>query len=371
MESIIKKIKTVFFPKINKQTKNEIQTQNIKYIHYVSIAVGIIQFISVLVFFFANLNRLSESSVTDAMIRVSLSVLLCLYSFNVSGIILRKNGAVANHPRFTGFFVYSFIILLIAWSMFVSADNYTHGGQLLTFYTVELIAALFVKLSPLFTTIVILGSYALNYFTLILFFTGGNINIYNYAMLALLTVTGALLNYYLTVKYIDEKNKSNFLNDALEIIANHDSLTRLQNRYALNQKIADYLDEEICVILGDINQFKTVNDTYGHRVGDDILALFSKTLREFFKDENIYRYGGDEFLIVEKAGDLEEMIEKCRRVNEKFSAAESEMLNVEFGWCYGYVSGKPKTAFEFFSLIEQSDKLLYQEKESFKKTAEF
>ena len=343
MESIIKKIKTVFFPKINKQTKNEIQTQNIKYIHYVSIAVGIIQFISVLVFFFANLNRLSESSVTDAMIRVSLSVLLCLYSFNVSGIILRKNGAVANHPRFTGFFVYSFIILLIAWSMFVSADNYTHGGQLLTFYTVELIAALFVKLSPLFTTIVILGSYALNYFTLILFFTGGNINIYNYAMLALLTVTGALLNYYLTVKYIDEKNKSNFLNDALEI----------------------------CVILGDINQFKTVNDTYGHRVGDDILALFSKTLREFFKDENIYRYGGDEFLIVEKAGDLEEMIEKCRRVNEKFSAAESEMLNVEFGWCYGYVSGKPKTAFEFFSLIEQSDKLLYQEKESFKKTAEF
>ena len=200
-------------------------------------------------------------------------------------------------------------------------ELYQHQ-QLLTFYTVELVAVLFVKLHPVFTTTVIFGSYILNYLILNFGFEEGVINPYNYLMFAALSVVGAIMNYRLTVGYISEKNKANLLNDSLEIIANHDSITRLQNRYALNQHVPDYIGNDICIAIGDINSFKAVNDTYGHRVGDDVLKGFSDILVAVFPADSVFRFGGDEFLIIEKNNDLDGLNEKLKEVNKRFSALE-------------------------------------------------
>ena len=201
-------LKSWFFPTTSKETESEIDSLNVKNIHYVSLVIGIVQTISLVVFLIMNHNRINESEV--------------LY-----------------HPRSVRLFIGSFLILLVVWSMVVSVWNYINHQQLLTFYTVGLIAALFVKLHPVFTTTVIFGSYIVNYLILNFGFERGVINPYNYMMLGALSVIGAIMNYRLTVGYISEKNKANMLNNSLEIIANHDSITRLQNRYALNQHVPD------------------------------------------------------------------------------------------------------------------------------------
>lgn len=356
-------IKGWFLPYVSMDTEREIHTLNIKNIYYVSLVVGIVQTVSLVIFLLMNMSKLPQSDVIGAVIRVGLSILLCVVGFLIAGRLLKKPQTIQNHLTATKIFIGGFIILLIIWSMFVSVSNYVNHQQLLTFYTVELITVLFVRLHPIFTAATILGSYLLNYLILSFGFGQGGINPYNYMMLAAISVAGAVTNYQLTINYIAEKNKANLLNESLELIANHDSITRLQNRYALNQRVSEYVGTDICIAMGDINNFKGVNDNYGHQVGDDVLKLFSDILMQVFPRESVYRFGGDEFLVVEKGVDPDTMKEKLSRVNELFSKVDVSGVERGFGCSFGCVEGCPKDPTAFFEYLTQADQLLYLEKE--------
>lgn len=365
MKKILYMAKSYIFPKTDKETKHEIDILNTKNIHYVSLTVGIIQLISLVVFIIVN-GGLGDSGVFGAFLRVGSSVLLCLCGYVISGMLLKKPEAVKNHPNALKVFIGGFIILMIIWSMFASINSYVNHQQILTFYTVELLAVLFVKLHPLFSTAIILSSYTAFYLILNFGFIEGLINPYNYFMLSVLSLVGAVINYKMTINYISEKNKAIILNQSLEIIANHDSITRLQNRYALNQHVPDYIGTDICVAMGDINSFKAVNDTYGHSVGDDVLKIFSDILLRYFPREALYRYGGDEFLIIESDCGIEQLNEKLRLVNETFSSVRVSNVQTGLSCSFGSVAAHPLNPTELFAALAQADQKLYKEKNSFK-----
>ncbi|MFC5077725.1 putative diguanylate cyclase YfiN [Vibrio thalassae] len=79
--------------------------------------------------------------------------------------------------------------------------------------------------------------------------------------------------------------------------ANHDALTKLKNRHALNRISKQFLDKDNGLIYIDLNRFKHINDTYGRTVGDQVLRCYAKRLRETI-DGEIYRIGGDEFVAI-------------------------------------------------------------------------
>lgn len=89
-------------------------------------------------------------------------------------------------------------------------------------------------------------------------------------------------------------------NKRLEKISKTDPLTGLANRRSLEEryKQAELLNEEYVLIMGDIDDFKKVNDTYGHNVGDEVLKtvadVFGKSVRE---EDIVCRWGGEEILI--------------------------------------------------------------------------
>jgi diguanylate cyclase (GGDEF)-like protein len=279
---------------------------------------------------------------------------------------MKKPDIIKTHPNSVRGVIDCFMSLLIIWSIYASINSYINNQQLLTFYTVELLVVLFVKLHPAFTTALILGSYTLNFLILNFGIKSGFINPYNYAMLALLSAAGAIINYRLTINYISEKNKANMLNKSLEIIANHDSTTRLQNRYALNQRIPDYLDRDICVAMGDINNFKMVNDTFGHTAGDDVLKAFSDILLDHFPKESIFRYGGDEFLIIEYGSNISAIQARLKSANEAFASAQITDVSITLSCSFGCVTAHPKNPQDLFDVLSQADQLLYKEKEKSK-----
>jgi diguanylate cyclase (GGDEF)-like protein/PAS domain S-box-containing protein len=88
-------------------------------------------------------------------------------------------------------------------------------------------------------------------------------------------------------------------------LAREDVLTGLPNRLALEERLAPLLDqaltkkESVAVLFIDVDRFKNINDTLGHRTGDELLRAVSKRLRDRLSENAaIYRPGGDEFVVV-------------------------------------------------------------------------
>ncbi len=95
------------------------------------------------------------------------------------------------------------------------------------------------------------------------------------------------------------------LNENLKVLASKDSLTGLYNRHFLDDYIAlvlsraDRYRRTVGFILLDLDHFKNVNDTYGHKIGDEVLKMTGKLLLEQTRaNEAAFRHGGDEFLII-------------------------------------------------------------------------
>src|SRR5216684_2411268 len=93
----------------------------------------------------------------------------------------------------------------------------------------------------------------------------------------------------------------------IEYMAHHDSLTDLANRVLLNERLEDAIgrinrEEMVAVHHLDLDQFKAVNDTFGHPAGDKLLKIVADRLRGLVREtDTIARMGGDEFVIVQSA----------------------------------------------------------------------
>lgn len=112
------------------------------------------------------------------------------------------------------------------------------------------------------------------------------------------------------------------VNRKLDAYANLDELTGLYNRRMFNKAIEKSIkrsNKPIQLVLMDIDNFKKVNDSYGHYVGDELLKYLSDTLREIidFDKHIISRWGGDEFAVI-YYGEKEDLIYKLEKVKYKF-----------------------------------------------------
>lgn len=108
------------------------------------------------------------------------------------------------------------------------------------------------------------------------------------------------------------------MTEELKLMATLDPLTQLYNRryltQYLEQKIADK-DITFAVVLIDIDDFKHINDTYGHIFGDDVLQTFAKILLKYIKGHGIAtRFGGEEFMLVFNTTDkteIQKVLNQC------------------------------------------------------------
>lgn len=149
--------------------------------------------------------------------------------------------------------------------------------------------------------------------------------------------------------------------------ANTDFLTKLHNRRSLFH----YLDKKkrspkftfICV---DLDNFKQVNDIYGHHKGDEALIIVTDVMRECFPDDFIARLGGDEFLIVINRGaDIEKIKEQVtvfqNKLNSEYrKSKEFAELTTSIGIAVETLAACGK--YDFDKILRQSDRALYKAK---------
>ena len=139
------------------------------------------------------------------------------------------------------------------------------------------------------------------------------------------TVVGIFLNIIANAIRIKEF----VLTREINVQKDTDEMTGLKNKGALTREINEYLAHASAgkgvMFLLDIDRFKSINDTYGHDVGDSVISRFGSFLRDRFTDREIVgRFGGDEFIVFFRDGDSPE--EACRIAEGIISGAAENVV---------------------------------------------
>jgi diguanylate cyclase (GGDEF)-like protein len=147
-------------------------------------------------------------------------------------------------------------------------------------------------------------------------------------------------------------------------LAYKDTLTELYNRRGLDHALQNrpIFEKPFAVIVCDIDNFKLVNDRYGHNTGDIIIQAFAGLLKELTRTTDICtRLGGDEFLIVLPLTNEQEAVivaEKIRLACEQFTFSKQPTLT--FTCSFGVCVQHQNRSFE--ELVHDADQALYQAK---------
>ncbi|MGA1350876.1 MAG: diguanylate cyclase domain-containing protein [Burkholderiaceae bacterium] len=159
-------------------------------------------------------------------------------------------------------------------------------------------------------------------------------------------------------------------NQSLKDAAEHDPLTRLPNRAALMNMLQTWLDEAsrqklgMAVVFLDLDGFKPLNDSHGHRFGDKVLVWVAKALKQATRQEDfIARYGGDEFVIlVHEVSNMDEIEPLLRRVlNRLTSRFEIDGIEAGLGSSLG-VAVYPLHGRSPNELLIKADQAMYEAK---------
>jgi diguanylate cyclase (GGDEF)-like protein len=164
-------------------------------------------------------------------------------------------------------------------------------------------------------------------------------------------------------------NRLQNLKDWIDL-AQNDSLTRLPNRAVLYAHLKNlfsglhYQHQQVGLVFVDIDNFKDINDQYGHMVGDKILVQVSSRLKSCLRGGDfIARFGGDEFVVVvnnvHQTRDLKLIARRLKRqFYKEFEGEENQLIKVSV--CMGISLSSATTTPE--GLIREADQAMYKAK---------
>jgi diguanylate cyclase (GGDEF)-like protein len=158
------------------------------------------------------------------------------------------------------------------------------------------------------------------------------------------------------------------LENQLNFFANRDSLTHCLNRRALFNEAEKVLAKRcfaqkvMACLFVDVDKFKSINDTYGHSFGDDVLLAVARVLDDATTAcAKIGRYGGDEFVVFSCFDDKDSVVSFYHRLEQTLQQA-LYINDVQFSVSVGLACEKDPQGLD--QLIAQADKNMYQIKQA-------
>ena len=164
-------------------------------------------------------------------------------------------------------------------------------------------------------------------------------------------VSMILSSYMMKIKLSEFKNEV-----LISKLANVDVMTGLFNRNCFERSIRKYtVDAESCFcVYADANGLHEINNTKGHEAGDTMLIQVGRTLKAVFEQEDVYRMGGDEFMV---CGTNQEPAEIERRIHELCRQIEEAGYSVSIG-----LEHQQNRPFDMMAMMNSAEKRMLQNK---------
>jgi diguanylate cyclase (GGDEF)-like protein len=172
---------------------------------------------------------------------------------------------------------------------------------------------------------------------------------------------GCVLTLYRTIQQELTKSNDELLaaKEVLQDLVDRDSLTALSNRRALPMLLRQSAARGATILFFDLNDFKEINDSYGHQAGDECLKRFASALTSSFRgDDHVVRYAGDEFVVVAPGVSPEQAVERVEIVRDRLrlDRADGPPIGFSVGHAYLPIAGDPDAA------LRAADEAMYRDK---------
>lgn len=168
---------------------------------------------------------------------------------------------------------------------------------------------------------------------------------------------GVSLSLLIVYIGIEKQEKENLL----IYLIDKDALTGLHNRNAWNKKTKEMRDktDEIGIVFADLNNLKYANDQFGHLAGDVLINTFADILKTSFDERDIFRIGGDEFVII--------VDKDINRIDELIKEFKSKIEDNNHIASFGMSVGKGN---EINEIIRRAEANMYKDKKEYYKREE-
>lgn len=346
----------------DKRINDAINIENVRNMHTFSIVVIFIEMASMILY---GITNRKSSDVIQTLLHVGICVAVCFVVAAASQIMIneyKKNGTISDIK--SNMTVDLFYLILSIWGAYGDIRHYINGEQMLTFYIVQICFLCLVVMVPKVGIVLILFSFAYLYGGMYMFDGAVKMQLTNFIIFAVIAIFGNAIQYMIMCEA--EKNKLEILdlNRILQQEASVDDLTKLMNRFALTRDMNKFVGKTVYVTMADIDYFKRYNDNYGHLVGDKVLGLVASTIKASFGDETSYRYGGDEFLIIQTDCTEAEYKTKISEWKKNIQSINVPGTPAVVTCSSGYGSGIAWNADEFKEIIKEADDRLYEAKKA-------
>lgn len=176
----------------------------------------------------------------------------------------------------------------------------------------------------------------------------------------------ALVQSHHNVVELTQRQEINKINRQLETLLEQDRMLGILNKSAFEYRLKNALElvdasNHISALMLDLDDFKNINDRYGHPCGDYVLLETARTLKEIFsrEDQLIGRIGGDEFAVLQlHSASQEQLIGQVERFLEKISRIRWNGISLNLGCSIGILQVK-RHGLTYEQLYQEVDELLY------------
>ena len=178
--------------------------------------------------------------------------------------------------------------------------------------------------------------------------------------------------YALTLKAKQELENSNVKlqknEEEIKKLLMTDWLTGVANRRYLDQRLEKELNRfhrhgnPLSLIMADLDNFKKINDRYGHSIGDKVITIFTQVMKKNIRNiDLISRYGGEEFIIMLPETSQDGAVELAERIRIAMEAEKIDSVSEVVTASFGITIAKPRDTFE--SILRRVDLAMYESKD--------
>lgn len=352
----------LFFTNPNQELQKHIDDFNIKFIHLLALVFGISQ-VCYYLLTFTPYFYVPERFTYQVLYLIN-SIICLLFYFSVK-LYYYKNNKKALWVKKVQAVV---IITVTASTILISNLDFKYGGNCILYCTIVLAVTTLTLQSPLQAALYhfIAGISFLFLFSL---YQGGFDFGYTikFTAFTILCFASGIAKYKLFVDKTIAQIELENLSEEFRQASLKDTLTETKNRRALIQDSYFFCKENCFFLFTDIDHFKKVNDSYGHQNGDLVIKYYANKLCDYFGKENVYRFGGDEFMVVVPDMNKNDSDKALRSIQNSLKNVvfdnESHSFSVSGGYLFNRLGSKNLT-FKMEDTLRKLDHALYEVKNS-------